>query len=351
MSPVAPPSSADTQPPQGLDSFIIQAIQGRLCDDPSSPGLCTWEPLCLGGSDREFYRLRHPNGKSWVVMHYSEAREENNLYSEIAEFLRSIQIQVPKLVFHDASTRWIGLEDLGDVSLHTIFHEATNSQKVDTFYKKALDQAFLLHHQEKSPVKTMPGFDDKLYRWERNYFMEHLVRGWAKMEIPEPLLKEIEEEGEKMAEELSASPRCLIHRDFQSQNLMVHNEKIWLIDFQGMRLGHAAYDLASLLYDPYVALTPAQRSDYLQHYFGNHQGNGSKVLFERHFYQAAAQRLMQALGAYGFLGLVKGKKHFIQHIPRGLQNLSEALNRLDSMPKTLSLVNDLKKLSEASNRL
>ena len=37
----------------------------------------------------------------------------------------------------------------------------------------------------------------------------------------------------------------------------------FFIDFQGMRPGLAEYDLASLLFDPYVRLSPAEREAVL----------------------------------------------------------------------------------------
>jgi aminoglycoside/choline kinase family phosphotransferase len=43
-----------------------------------------------------------------------------------------------------------------------------------------------------------------------------------------------------------------VHRDFQSQNIIARSGHAYLIDFQGMRPGLAEYDLASLLFDPYV---------------------------------------------------------------------------------------------------
>jgi hypothetical protein len=39
------------------------------------------------------------------------------------------------------------------------------------------------------------------------------------------------------------------------------------------------------------------------------------------FRRCGIQRLMQALGAYGFLGLVKGNKTFLDHIPAALESL------------------------------
>ncbi|HEY6071546.1 MAG TPA: hypothetical protein VIU85_09250, partial [Chthoniobacterales bacterium] len=45
----------------------------------------------------------------------------------------------------------------------------------------------------------------------------------------------------------------------------------------------------------------------------------------------AMQRLMQALGAYGFLGLVKDHKHFLQHIPKAVSSLREVVGEIDAL--------------------
>ncbi|MEM6277951.1 MAG: hypothetical protein AAF733_00630, partial [Verrucomicrobiota bacterium] len=39
--------------------------------------------------------------------------------------------------------------------------------------------------------------------------------------------------------------------------------------------------------------------------------------------RCAMQRLMQALGAYGYLSEVKGKKEFLQHIPTAQRRLRQ----------------------------
>jgi hypothetical protein len=51
------------------------------------------------------------------------------------------------------------------------------------------------------------------------------------------------------------------------------------------------------------------------------------------------QRLMQALGAYGFLGLVKGHKHFLKHVTAALKSLQRTVAKIDGLTeleKTLS---------------
>jgi aminoglycoside/choline kinase family phosphotransferase len=100
---------------------------------------------------------------------------------------------------------------------------------------------------------------------------------------------------------------------------LIRNSRAHLIDFQGMRPGLAQYDLASLLYDPYVDLTEAERDELLEHYCGHKPDDD----FQKTLHLCAMQRLMQALGAYGFLGLVKGHKHFLEHIPKAVNSLRE----------------------------
>ena len=51
----------------------------------------------------------------------------------------------------------------------------------------------------------------------------------------------------------------------------------------------------------------------------------------------SVQRLLPALGAYGFLGLKKNKPDFLGHIGNGLENLLMAIDKVGG----LELLNDL----------
>jgi aminoglycoside/choline kinase family phosphotransferase len=125
----------------------------------------------------------------------------------------------------------------------------------------------------------------------------------------------------------------LVHRDFQSQNIIIRNGQAYLIDFQGMRPGLAEYDLASLVYDPYVNLSAAERMELIAYYREQQIKNGVVVNgeFTDKLRLCAMQRLMQALGAYGFLGLVKGHKHFLKHIPKALESLRGIVADIDNV--------------------
>ena len=124
----------------------------------------------------------------------------------------------------------------------------------------------------------------------------------------------------------------LVHRDLQSQNVMVRKGKPVLIDFQGMRFGNLFYDLGSLLYDPYVEIRDADRAALLRTYYDLSRPLQSWDEFESLFHLASAQRLMQALGAYGFLGHEQGKSSFLAHTAPALDHLLDVTGRTGILP-------------------
>ena len=170
----------------------------------------------------------------------------------------------------------------------------------------------------------MEGFGPDLYRWERDYFRDHFVRDVCGIELEPSFERELEAELSSLAERLAGTRRSLVHRDLQSQNVMIRDGEPFLIDFQGMRFGSPFYDLGSLLCDPYVNFSDSEQDELLSFYYGLSKWDLDWATFQNTFWEASAQRLMQALGAYGFLGLKKGLKAFLEHIPAGLRNLQRA---------------------------
>jgi hypothetical protein len=287
-------------------------------------------PIEKGGSDRKFYRVRCSSEQSLILVKYNLEREENRHYVEIAQFLETHGIHAPRIYFHDANEGLIWLEDLGERDLFGYRAEPWLVRRA--FYDSALDEIRKLHQLPESVCVEMhqhlpAEFNAALYLWEQNYFFENCLGRYFKTEPATieqmaalPALPDI-------AERLAQLPRVLVHRDFQSQNILVRNGQAYLIDFQGMRPGLAEYDLASLLFDPYVDLSDAERGELLEHYCGERP----TPEFLQTLRLCAMQRLMQALGAYGFLGLVKEHKHFLDHIPKAIRSLREVVKEIDGL--------------------
>jgi len=183
----------------------------------------------------------------------------------------------------------------------------------------------------------MPGFNANLYRWERDYFLEHCVRNVCRIDLAAAEGEALEAELAALAGRLLSTPSVLVHRDLQSQNVMILDSEPVLIDFQGMRPGSPFYDLGSLLCDPYVSFPEKGRDELLRLYHGISHSQYPWDLFQEFFLLASAQRLMQALGAYGFLGLKREKPHFLNHIRPALENLIAVTAESGSLPRLHAL--------------
>src|SRR3990167_4139674 len=293
----------------------------------------TMSPILHGGSGRKFYRFIALNGSSIILVHYTGEREENAHYAACALFLRHHGIHVPQVIKHQSEEGLLWLQDLGQEDLWS--HREDSWEKRRLLYESTFQQVALLHQIPQSePMKAglmlQKEFNEELYRWEQEYFLEHALGGLFGVGEKERERLFLSDSLQRLAVDLATQPRQLIHRDLQSQNVMLHQGEAWLIDFQGLRLGLAPYDVASLLFDPYVKLSSKER-DYLLSFYQqlmNSAGIAFSFDFEKIFWQCAAQRLMQALGAYGFLSLHRGKPHFRHHVAPALVSLQEVLTKL-----------------------
>lgn len=310
----------------------------------------TIHPINKGGSARKFYRLITLEKNSLILVHYNNQREENNHYANLALFLKNYSLHVPEVLEHSPEDGLLWLEDLGEIDLWSQRDKSWQERR--PLYQLAMIEAARFH---RIPIDTLARdsvvlekeFNEELYLWEQEYFSQHALGNL--FNIDETTRKRLAAAPslQRLAISLASLPRQLIHRDFQSQNLMVHNQKIWLIDFQGLRLGVALYDLASLLYDPYVTILDSEREEMLDFYQEEMKCHGVSLPlhFKKIFLQCAAQRLMQALGAYGFISIQLGKTDYRNYVTPALTRLREVLEKLepeDQLPELAEVLKNLK---------
>ncbi|MEO8206367.1 MAG: phosphotransferase, partial [Chthoniobacterales bacterium] len=232
-------------------------------------------PLEKGGSGRKFYRIVCADEDPLILVQYTTERQENSRYVDIASFLAKAGVKVPAIYRHEPGEGLIWMQDLGETDLWAFRNEPWDIKR--SLYEKTLQEAAYLHVHatesfESSGLTLEKEFNEELYLWEQNYFFQHCLGGTFGMS-PEaieehPALAPLS----KIAHRLAAEPRVLIHRDFQSQNILLLKDEAYLIDFQGMRPGLAQYDLASLLYDPYVSCLEADQLASLLGFYKNLRG-------------------------------------------------------------------------------
>jgi N-acetylmuramate 1-kinase len=321
-------------------------------------GLDARVPLALekiekGGSDRDFHRVRAGGAEPFILVTYGRARSENARYASIAAFLGRHGVCAPRVLFHDEAAGLLAMQDFGECDLWSFRASAWDVRR--PLFESALREAHRLHgigvaQAEAESLALEPGFDHALYRWEQKYFFDHCLGGVFATQLDPDRVAAVAAQPvwDAIAGELAARARVLVHRDFQSQNIMIHAGRAGLIDFQGMRPGLAHYDIASLLFDPrdrHLQLSEAERGALLDFYAGLGQRpdlgrDGAEFL--RTFRLCAVQRMMQALGTYGFLPLKRGKTGFLKFIPPVLVNLRGVVAALPELAELAELIAPLR---------
>ncbi|MDX2474620.1 MAG: phosphotransferase [Candidatus Krumholzibacteria bacterium] len=282
------------------------------------------------GSERRFWRLGR-GGWSAVAMHSPPGDDEHERFLAVAGFLAKHDLGPARILAVDEPERTVLMEDLGPISLYALAtDQTTDAAAVRQGYEQVVDRLLALQAvtplaEAECPLAMDRVLDLEQLRWETSYFQERFLQGHLGCGAED--LVGLEDEFAALAAAVANLPRVLLHRDFQSQNILFHEHQVRLVDFQGLRLGPLTYDLASLVWDPYVDI-PGELRQHLVARFAAGCGQPDPAEVGVMTTIAGLQRVMQALGAYGFLGHVKGKAEFLVHIPAALRNLHQLLTEL-----------------------
>lgn len=293
-------------------------------------------PLSGDGSDRDWYRLTDGRHSLVLVDHgitTSLPGSEVNAFVAIGNHLYECGIPVPRIQAHDRFSGLVFLDDLGDCHLQQIVYRADSDTWIEKRYRSVIDTMLDLtvHAADgfdpawtcQSPCYDVPLILDK----ECRYFVDAFLNGYLEMAVDYAALAA---EFERLAHcALDSGVTGLIHRDFQSRNIMVHDHRIYLIDFQGARRGPVQYDLAALLIDPYVRLNPDLQRRLLIYAAGQaaRRLHCTPDRFVRGFRYCSVTRNLQILGAFGFLSRIKKKKAFERWIPTAASMLANHLRQ------------------------
>ena len=218
---------------------ILSTARQFLGVDPSVP--ITLEPIKRGASGRTIVRVKTPVREPFIGVHWTEERPDNARFIPVAQFLKQAKLRVPTIIHERMRYRVALVEDLGDVDLLSV-KDRPFAERLP-YYRSAFEQVDKLFYAKPKmkDFHLMPPFDAALYRWETGVFLRIPGGGFprdgrGRAARNHPVFADL-------AERLGKVARHLVHRDFQSQNLMIKDGQVWLIDFQGLRRGRQEYDL------------------------------------------------------------------------------------------------------------
>lgn len=306
----------------------------------------------IAGSRRAYYRARTAGGTGLILLVSPPDDADFGRFLRLTQFYRLLGVPVPKVFAIDDDARQVLLEDLGTRRLYDLLRSdrAAGLAACRRSLELLVDlQTRCDAFRHESPDIASRTFDRNQLLWETSYYRENYLEGHRGLKAASTLASL----AEALAARVDAHPRAIMHRDYQSQNLMIAEDGVVrVIDYQGSRYGSIFYDAASLLLDPYVMLADDEIEGLLTHFHaklmeagdfaGRAQAAGGEphragpalpgkddAAFRTAFLEAGLQRVMQALGAYCFLSRRKGIAAFADHIPAGEARLRWLIRQTD----------------------
>ncbi|MFM7202363.1 MAG: aminoglycoside phosphotransferase family protein [Myxococcota bacterium] len=232
---------------------------------------------------------------------------------EMTAFLAQHGLPVPAVRAVDASLGVIAFEDLGDLRLIEALDGQPLSRQMQ-LYHEAIELMVALQKltpalKQSALVGSLLRFDVPKLMWELRFFLTHYFESHRQQPLSELARARVEAELEPLCQYLADRPTVLCHRDYHARNLLWHQDKLWLIDYQDARLGPATYDLVSILLDPYAPTEQLNTQALLDGYA---QGLGMEWTAElqREYQYMAIQRLLKATGTYAYQVGVRGNLLF-----------------------------------------
>jgi NDP-sugar pyrophosphorylase family protein/aminoglycoside/choline kinase family phosphotransferase len=345
------------------DGWVVTADDNRVLGDRAVQAAgfgpeTELEPLAGAGSDRRFYRLRSGERRA-VAMLTHDGDPDRDRTAAAARFLATAGCGGPDLLAAGLAPGPVLLEDLGDRQLRRVWKD--DRPAAETAYAALAELLVTLQLEglrlarRSCPLAHDRRLGPASLRWETRYFCERFLGTYARLAARD--WRGLESGLRALSAAVARQPRVLIHRDLQSENVLVTPAGPRLVDVQGLRIGPLGYDIASLAFDPYVD-PPADWRNALATRWRERLSAACAVRLARDasgaklaaslvpprwrcvVVAAGMQRLMQALGAFAYLALVKGKRRFLEPVPRGVALLCGLLAEADALSGESELADD-----------
>ncbi|MBU2490585.1 MAG: NTP transferase domain-containing protein [Proteobacteria bacterium] len=340
----------DAGSPEGMVSAALALGAVRVLSQESRPGEVEIHPLAGDGSDRRWWRVRLGDRTAVAAGHGmgpGPGADEARAMKEIGRHLKICGIPVPDILGEDRFCGLVFAQDLGDIHLSRLASQGMDG-RVAGLYRVVVRDLARMNVEGATGFNVSwtwqtPFYDAELaLERESRYFLESFVRDHLGLDVE---FEDYRAELESLScRAVDGATTGFLHRDFQSRNILVFQDKPFLIDFAGGRLGPLGYDLASLLLDPYARLPRAFQNELFALYVEavSRRMDLDREDFALRYELLALHRNMQVLGAFALLGGRRGKPGFLEHIPHAMESLSQRVARVPGTPGLAALVKRLK---------
>ena len=310
-------------------------------------------------SSRRYERLTL-DGEPAVLMDMPE-RDDTKLlkngrtYSETAKLAHSVTAaaalaralkdkgySAPETYASNLAQGFLLTEDLGDQVYGRLMKQAADMREPLAEAVAVLARLAGESWPDKLPAgegksHVVPAYDLQAYEIELDLFVQWFAPALTGKSVEASVASEFSAIWKKLLAPILAAPRVLVLRDYHSPNLIwlpqrQGFQRVGLIDTQDALMGHAAYDLGSLLQDARVEVPPETASELIDHYCSLRRSADpgfDAASLRRACLILSTQRLLKVLGIFVRLSRRDGKHGYLRLIPNLMKYLAHNLAHPD----------------------
>src|SRR3954469_8394845 len=298
-------------------------------------------PLPGDASVRRYFRVSVPDGSTRMLTWYPEEVRRDLTRVLSAYHAASKHAYLPRLIDHSDAAML--QQDVGDQTAFDLLHR--DREEGIRWYRKAI--TLLVYFQKAGAVDINPPFTGDFFfnelEMSREFFFEKLMDVSADDTLAvKPLLR-------RLADNISRHPYVLCHRDYHGQNIHISNDKLYVIDYQDLRMGPDTYDVASLLRDRGVARILGEETELeLVDYYADWRTHGLPARTElpqgerrstrRRYFETLLQRSLKILGTFSKQPLTRGRMGYLDFIPPTLESVRRCIDELPEYGALASLI-------------
>ena len=266
-------------------------------------------PLKLEASGREYWRV-FDNKDSLVLCYLNPLLGDHLDFLKISNLLHANNISTADVIHHNADIGVTLQKDLGDNDLLTIFNEENKQDLL----KRSLDLLAKIQGlpQEEIPKLTHDELVDQMHLF-KDIFCINFLEVEPDNSIDDLMLL--------TTENIKQQPLVNCHFDFERRNLILHQNKITVIDHQDMKIGPLGIDLSGILIDHYYPVNLIDINMMLDYFSKQIKSKHSPEELFNFLKWGSIQRNMRILGTLANLFTEHKRSFRLKDLPMILSNL------------------------------
>ena len=236
-------------------------------------------------SDRKYYRIKAKN-ISYVLTDNFDKTDQSANFLYASKILKNSSVNVPEVLAFSEDLRFVLLQDLGDESLD--INDEYNDEKI---LEMALEQLSKIYFSDQDVLKSVTKESLLL---QTNSFMDFC----REKKCSNDEIKSLENLRNELVHNLLNQQFIPSHNDFERRNLMMFEEKLFVIDFQDLNMGPIGIDLASIMYEHSYEYPKALIDNLLEKHLKDNGLNASSAELKDMIMHALAHRSMRIVGTF-----------------------------------------------------